>query len=142
MLDLLRRVNAELGVTVVLITHEMSVVSYLCDRAAVMEHGKVVELRDVYALFATPSSAVTRRFVGSALHDRPRPDVVLRLRERHPGRLVTVTVHEADGPATPGPESRRPVGTPRSTRRSARTGWTGPSCTGGSPRSPPGPSGR
>ena len=101
-LDLLRRVNAELGVTVVLITHEMSVVSYLCDRAAVMEHGKVVELRDVYALFATPSSAVTRRFVGSALHDRPRPDVVLRLRERHPGRLVTVTVHEADGPATPG----------------------------------------
>ncbi|NTW39628.1 MAG: ATP-binding cassette domain-containing protein [Cellulomonadaceae bacterium] len=96
-LDLLRRVNAELGVTIVVITHEMAVVSYLCHRVAVMEQGKVVESGDVYDIFSTPRHEVTRRFIGTALHDRPRPDVVNRLRGRHPGRLVTVGVREETG---------------------------------------------
>ncbi len=96
-LDLLRRINRELGITIVVITHEMSVVSYLCNRVAVMEHGKVVEHGDVYEVFARPEAEVTRRFIGAALHDRPRPDVVARLRERHPGRLVTVAVREVPG---------------------------------------------
>jgi D-methionine transport system ATP-binding protein len=91
-LDLLRRVNRELGVTIVVITHEMSVVSYLCDRVAVMDSGRVVELGPVYEIFATPRADVTRRFIGTALHDRPRPDVVARLRARHPGRIVTIGV--------------------------------------------------
>ncbi|RMI08887.1 methionine ABC transporter ATP-binding protein [Cellulomonas triticagri] len=96
-LDLLRRINDELGVTIVVITHEMSVVSYLCNRVAVMEHGKVVESGDVYDVFARPQQAVTRRFIGAALHDRPRPDIVERLRARHPGRIVTVAVQEVPG---------------------------------------------
>ncbi|WP_169166661.1 methionine ABC transporter ATP-binding protein [Cellulomonas taurus] len=95
-LDLLRRVNQELGVTIVVITHEMSVVSYLCNRVAVMERGKVVEEGSVYDVFARPAQPITRRFIGSALHDRPRPDVVERLRARHPGRLVTVAIRESD----------------------------------------------
>jgi D-methionine transport system ATP-binding protein len=96
-LDLLRRINRELGITIVVITHEMSVVSYLCNKVAVMEHGKVVESGDVYDVFSRPEQPVTRRFIGAALHDRPRPDVVARLRERHPGRLVTVAVREIPG---------------------------------------------
>ncbi|TKR22397.1 methionine ABC transporter ATP-binding protein [Cellulomonas hominis] len=95
-LDLLRRVNRELGVTIVVITHEMSVVSYLCNKVAVMEHGKVVEEGDVYRVFAEPAQPITRRFIGAALHDRPRPDVVARLRERHPGRIVTIAVRESE----------------------------------------------
>ncbi|EYR62003.1 methionine ABC transporter ATP-binding protein, partial [Actinotalea ferrariae CF5-4] len=98
-LDLLARVNRELGVTIVVITHEMSVVTYLCDRVAVMEDGRVVEVGDVYDLFSRPQAPVTRRFIGTALHDRPRPDVVLRLRERHAGRLVTVGVQDSAGHA-------------------------------------------
>lgn len=96
-LDLLRRVNQELGVTIVVITHEMSVVSYLCHKVAVMEHGRVVESGDVYSVFAQPREQITRRFIGAALHDRPRPDIVARLRERHPGRIVTVAVREVEG---------------------------------------------
>ena len=99
-LDLLRRVNTELGVTIVVITHEMSVVSYLCDRVAVMEAGRVVELGDVYDIFANPREPVTRRFIATALHDRPRPDVVGRLRERHHGRIVTVAVSDETAPST------------------------------------------
>ncbi|MEV7974001.1 ATP-binding cassette domain-containing protein [Cellulomonas sp. NPDC089187] len=97
-LDLLRRVNQELGVTIVVITHEMSVVSYLCNRVAVMEAGKVVEQGSVYDVFARPVQPVTRRFIGAALHDRPRPDIVERLRQRHPGRIVTVAIRESDQP--------------------------------------------
>lgn len=96
-LSLLRRVNTELGVTVVIITHEMDVVRSICDRVAVMEHGRVVELGDVYDVFASPREDVTRRFVATALKDRPTPDVVARLRERHTGRIVTVGVDEAAG---------------------------------------------
>ncbi len=96
-LDLLQRVNRELGVTIVVITHEMSVVSYLCHNVAVMEHGKVVEHGPVYDVFAQPREAVTRKFIGAALHDEPRPDVIARLRERHPGRIVTIAVREVAG---------------------------------------------
>lgn len=91
-LDLLRRVNRELGVTIVLITHEMSVVQYVCHRVAVMEHGKVVEHGDVYEVFANPREVATRRFIQTALNDRPSPEIVDRLRERHPGRLVVAAL--------------------------------------------------
>ncbi|SFE68561.1 D-methionine transport system ATP-binding protein [Flavimobilis marinus] len=93
-LNLLRRVNAELGVTIVVITHEMDVVKYICDRVAVMEHGKVVEHGDVYSLFARPQHPATRRFVGSSLRDRPTAAALERLRRRHPGRIVTIGIRE------------------------------------------------
>lgn len=99
-LDLLRRVNTELGVTIVVISHEMSVVSYLCNRVAVMDEGRVVEQGDVYDIFASPQQTVTRRFISTALHDRPSPDVIERLRLRHPGRIVTVAVRDTGGSGT------------------------------------------
>ncbi|HHV20090.1 MAG TPA: ATP-binding cassette domain-containing protein [Propionibacterium sp.] len=91
-LELLRRVNQELGLTIVLITHEMDVVRHLCDRVAIMERGRVVELGSVYDVFASPKQDVTRRFVQTALRDRPSPDALARLAHAHPGRLVTVPV--------------------------------------------------
>lgn len=99
-LDLLRRVNTELGVTIVLITHEMSVVSYLARRVAVMDAGRVVEEGGVYDIFATPRQDITRRFIATALHDRPSADVVQRLRSRHAGRIVTVAIAEPDASTT------------------------------------------
>ncbi|WP_424890816.1 methionine ABC transporter ATP-binding protein [Streptomyces sp. XH2] len=91
-LGLLRRVNRELGVTIVLITHEMEVVRTLCDRVAVMAGGAVVESGDVYDVFSRPQHPVTEAFVRSALHDVPEGAALERLRARHAGRLVTVPV--------------------------------------------------
>ena len=91
-LALLRRVNTELGVTVMLITHEMEAVRRVADRVAVMEGGRVVELGDVYDVFTAPQTAAAQRFVRSATHDRPSPEALARLREHHAGRLVTVRV--------------------------------------------------
>ena len=64
-LDLLKRINRSLGITIVVITHEMAVVKEICDRVAVMEKGRVVESGRVVDLFSTPASPVTRSFVES-----------------------------------------------------------------------------
>ena len=96
-LALLQRVNRELGITVVVITHEMDVVRSICHRVAVMEHGRVVELGDAYQVFSAPREDVTRRFVATALKDRPSAAVLARLRERHAGRIVTIGVDEVNG---------------------------------------------
>ncbi len=93
-LDLLLRVNRELGVTIVIITHEMSVVQYACDRVAVMEHGRLVESGDVYQVFAEPRHYATRRFIQTALHDRLDPEAIDRLRAGHPGRMVIASLRE------------------------------------------------
>jgi D-methionine transport system ATP-binding protein len=96
-LRLLKRVNQELGVTIVAITHEMDVVRTIAHRVAVMEHGRVVEHGDVYDVFASPREHATQRFVATTLRDRPTPDTLERLRHRHPGRMITVGVREGRG---------------------------------------------
>ncbi|MBF4582686.1 methionine ABC transporter ATP-binding protein [Curtobacterium sp. VKM Ac-2865] len=96
-LALLRRVNRELGVTIIVITHEMDAVRQIADRVAVMEQGRVVEVGDVYDVFSTPQTQAAQRFVRTALHDRPSAETLVRLRERHPGRLVTVQITDEAG---------------------------------------------
>ena len=65
-LNLLRTLNQTLGLTIVLITHEMAVIKSICQRVAVMENGYVVEEGNVYDIFANPKEEITRRFVNSA----------------------------------------------------------------------------
>ncbi|MFI1797529.1 methionine ABC transporter ATP-binding protein [Streptomyces sp. NPDC020379] len=98
-LALLQRVNSELGITIVLITHEMDVVRGICDEVAVMEDGKVVESGSVYDVFSRPKHPTTVSFVRSALHDVPDGAALERLRARHGGRLVTLPV-SGDGAGT------------------------------------------
>ena len=62
-LRLLAEINRELGLTIVLITHEMDVVRRVCDRVAVMDAGKVVEMGPVTDVFLHPQHATTRDFV-------------------------------------------------------------------------------
>jgi D-methionine transport system ATP-binding protein len=96
-LSLLRRVNTELGVTIVVITHEMDAVRQIADRVAVMENGRLVEVGDVYDVFSTPQTPAAQRFVRSATHDRPTPDALERLRTHHPGRIVSVRITDEIG---------------------------------------------
>ena len=62
-LDLLKRLNRTLGITIIVITHQMSVVREICNKVAVITQGRIVEQTDVYSAFANPQSEVTRRFV-------------------------------------------------------------------------------
>ncbi|MGN6743120.1 MAG: methionine ABC transporter ATP-binding protein [Amnibacterium sp.] len=96
-LALLDRVNRELGVTIVLITHEMDAIRAIADRVAVMERGRIIENGDLYDVFATPATPAAARFVRTVLHDRPSPETVARLAAAHRGRLVTVRVPDRKG---------------------------------------------
>ncbi|HEX2114177.1 MAG TPA: methionine ABC transporter ATP-binding protein [Alphaproteobacteria bacterium] len=62
-LDLIRRINRELALTVVLITHEMGVIKQIADRVVVLERGRVEEVGEVFDVFTQPRSETTRRFV-------------------------------------------------------------------------------
>jgi len=62
-LALLRKVNRELGVTILLITHEIPVIKEICDRVAVIEGGRIVEEGETFEVFTRPQHKTTARFV-------------------------------------------------------------------------------
>ena len=92
-LDLLKQVNRELGITILLITHEMPVIKEICDRVAVIEDGRIVEEGDVFSVLTRPQHPTTARFVEAVtgvevpayltgrIHEQARPgdDTVLRI---------------------------------------------------------------
>ncbi len=64
-LNLLAELNKKLGLTVIIITHEMAVIKTICSRVAVMEDGRVVEEGNVYDIFSSPEAPITKKFVSS-----------------------------------------------------------------------------
>ncbi|ABC23219.1 methionine ABC transporter ATP-binding protein [Rhodospirillum rubrum] len=75
-LALLRDINARLGLTMVVITHEMKVVKALCDRVAVMDQGAIVEEGPVSSLFAAPRHETTRSLLADEFIDLPIREAV------------------------------------------------------------------
>ena len=71
-LDLLRRINAELGLTVLLITHEMDVVRRVCDSVALLDAGKVVEHGPLGEVVARPGSRLAAGLLPQLRADRGR----------------------------------------------------------------------
>ena len=67
-LELLKKINRQLGITTVIISHEMSVIKKVCDRVAVMKDGEVVELNNVYDVFANPKHPFTKQLVNHTLN--------------------------------------------------------------------------
>lgn len=65
-LSLLRKVNEQMGITIVLITHEMAVVKDICDKVAIMEQGVVVECGETVEVFAKPKAKMTKDFIDTA----------------------------------------------------------------------------
>jgi D-methionine transport system ATP-binding protein len=64
-LSLLNRIRNEFGITIVMITHQMEVVKEICDRVAIMEEGKVVELNTVENIFRNPKTKTAQSFINS-----------------------------------------------------------------------------
>ncbi len=68
-LDLIRDINKKLGITVIVITHQMSVVQEICNRVAILENGAVVEEGEVAQVFANPKAEATRNLVYPEMAD-------------------------------------------------------------------------
>ena len=77
-LKLLKKINREMGVTILLITHQMQVVQMICNKVAVMENGQVGESGSVLDVFGKPQAPVTRRFVQTVVNDQI-PESILSL---------------------------------------------------------------
>lgn len=67
-LKLLKQINEELNITIVMITHEMHVVKEICNRMAIMQNGQVVEDGDVYDIFSNPKTDLTKEFISSVVN--------------------------------------------------------------------------
>ncbi len=76
-LKLLQRINKERGITVIIITHQMSVIEQICHRVAILDSGVVAEIGDVESVFSNPQSSAGRRLV--------TPDIPLPLSNREGG---------------------------------------------------------
>ncbi len=79
-LALLRQINADFGLTIILITHQMQVIKQLAHRAAVLDAGRVVELADVSEIFLQPRQAITKSLVEDVVPQTLPEPVAARVR--------------------------------------------------------------
>ncbi|SEH83186.1 D-methionine transport system ATP-binding protein [Halobacillus karajensis] len=87
-LKLLQEINRELGLTIVLITHEMEVVKEICDRCAVMEEGRIVEQGSTYDIFAYPENELTKRFIQTVIDFQIPEEQLVKIQ----GTIVHMTI--------------------------------------------------
>lgn len=82
-LRLLQDINEKLGLTIILITHEMHVIRKICNRVAVMEQGKVVEEGTVLDVFTRPKQQVTQKFVEQLTGSDEEEEDMTELKEKY-----------------------------------------------------------
>lgn len=70
-LALLKNINKEFGITIVVITHEMNVIKHLCDKVAVIENGIIVESGNVVEVFSDPKTETSKRFLKNMVAELP-----------------------------------------------------------------------
>ena len=80
-LDLLRKVNKEMGLTVVLITHQMQVIKQVADRVAVIDAGRIVEQGRVLDVFTRPQQAITKSLIDEIVPQELPASVLARVRQ-------------------------------------------------------------
>lgn len=85
-LDLLKQINDKMGVTIIIITHEMKVIDQICDRVAVLDHSRIAEEGEVSAVFTNPQSAIAKELI---LPGRQDEGVSI-----HGGRRIRLTFRE------------------------------------------------
>ncbi|MGG3640157.1 methionine ABC transporter ATP-binding protein [Bacillus gobiensis] len=91
-LQLLKRVNKEYNITIMIITHEMAVIQEICNRVAVMEEGEIIEQGSVLDVFGHPKHPTTENFVRTVIHNRIPVSIqkTLEKEDRQPYKLEFV----------------------------------------------------
>lgn len=87
-LGLLRDINRRLNLTILLITHDMGVIKEVCDRVAVIDNSKIVEIGDVLEVFSNPQTPTSRSFIGTVIN-REIPEELLHRSNGDNGKMAT-----------------------------------------------------
>jgi D-methionine transport system ATP-binding protein len=102
-LALLRTIHQELGITILLITHEMDVIKTICDRVAVIDQGEIIEQRSVLELFTDPHSAVAKDLVNASSRMELSATLKILLKEKssHDTGTVLRIAYKGDSASQP-----------------------------------------
>lgn len=76
-LNLLKDLNKKLGLTIILITHQMEAIKQICRNVAVMEQGKIIETGSIYQIFTNPRQQLTKDFINTTTHLNESINVIL-----------------------------------------------------------------
>ncbi|MGL6114317.1 methionine ABC transporter ATP-binding protein [Cetobacterium sp. SF1] len=90
-LELLKEVNEKLGVTIILITHQMEVIKEICHRVVIMEDGEVKEEGDVIEVFSRPKEPITKKFLSSIFKDEKTREYLKRLNLKANEKIVKIS---------------------------------------------------
>ncbi len=98
-LSLLKKINKEYGITIVIITHEMRVIEEICDRVAVLDHGSLVEMGSVEEVFASPKTKAARRLILSREDERLKEEIDREAKESpdNKGNVISFEKRRATG---------------------------------------------
>ena len=90
-LKLLKKINEERGITIVIITHEMNVIKEICDRVAVIEEGEIIEVGPVTEVLLNPITDTAKTFLRGVVKTEVPHEVAARLKTQNGGELLQVT---------------------------------------------------
>lgn len=102
-LELLKDINRRLGLTILLITHEMDVVKRICDQVAVISNGQLIEQDKVSEMFSHPKTPLAQQFIQSTLHLDIPDDYALRMKPEHSEGSVPLLRLEFTGQSVDAP---------------------------------------
>lgn len=83
-LQLLQKINRELGITILLITHEMNVIKKICNKVAVMKEGKIIEQGETIKVFSNPKEDMTKDFVKTVINSEIPETILKQIRQDAP----------------------------------------------------------
>ena len=97
-LSLLKEINRKLGITIILVTHEMEVIKQICDNVAVMENGEIIELNSVYEIFSNPKTKLMQEFIANLHNDE---DFEEHLAEHYKNETVKRVIFKGEATKEP-----------------------------------------
>ena len=86
-LELLKDINQKFGITIILITHQMEVIKKICNKAAIMSDGEIIEKGETKEIFLNPKTELAKEFVENISHEEFRTEEEIKSREENSGKL-------------------------------------------------------
>ena len=86
-LELLKDINHKFGITIILITHQMEVIKKICNKAAIMSDGEIIEKGETREIFLNPKTELAKEFVQNISHEEFRTEEEIKNREENTGKL-------------------------------------------------------